>query len=160
MPGFQIAHRTPGRLRLRLPAPWIRRRGASVEEMLRGVGGVHGVTASPLTGSLRIEYDPFRLAEQSLLSQLETLLRASVRAAPARTETPSQTVAGRPLTTLAGAVGASAVLAATCLPLPTSIVAPRQVAVLRLRGAKVPPAGPARHPSTRRPCATSTPERP
>src|SRR5262245_17432537 len=124
MPGFQIAHRTPGRLRLRLPVPWIRRRGASVEEQLRGVGGVRAVTCSPLTGSLRIEYDPFRLAEQSLVSRLETLLRASVRSVPARTETPSQAVAARSAATLAGAVGASAVLAATCLPLPTSIVAP------------------------------------
>src|SRR5215510_4885321 len=119
MPGFQIAHRTPGRLRLRLPVPWIRRRGASVEEQLRGVGGVRGVTCSPLTGSLQIEYDPFRLAEQSLLSQLESLLRVSGRPASAPTELPARTVGGGPAATLAGAVGASAVLAATCLPLPT-----------------------------------------
>ena len=124
MPGFDIAHRTPGRLRLRLPISWIRRRGASVEERLRGVGGVRGVTCSPLTGSLRVEYDPFRLAEHSLLSQLESLLRVSGRPASARTEPPAQTVAGGPAATLVGAVGASAVLAATCLPLPTSIVAP------------------------------------
>jgi heavy metal translocating P-type ATPase len=124
MPDFQIAHRTPGRLRLRLPAPWIRRRGAVVERRLRGLGGVRGVTSSPLTGSLRIEYDPFRLAEQSLISQLDSLLQVSVRAPAAREAGPSRAAEARSIGTLVGAIGASAALAAACMPLPTSVVAP------------------------------------
>ena len=109
---------------MRLPAAWLRRRGISVEQWLRGLGGVRGVTCSPLTGSVRIDYDPFKLAEQSLLSQLDTLLEASVRASASRAAAPSQPVGGRPAITLAGAIGSSAVLAATCMPLPASIVAP------------------------------------
>src|SRR5262249_60244036 len=102
MPGFQIAHRTPGRLRLRLPVPWIRRRGASVEEQLRGVGGGRGVTCSPLTGSLRIEYDPFPPAGQSPLPQLESLLPVRGRPASAPPGPPPRTGAGGPAPPSAG----------------------------------------------------------
>jgi heavy metal translocating P-type ATPase len=131
VPDFEIAHRTPGRLRVRFPATWLRRRGAAVERQLRRMGGVRGVASSDVTGSLRIEYDPFRLAERSLLTHLETLTRATARPSLGREpggarrepgEAP--TVAGRPGRTLAGAIGASSVLVAACLPLPASIVGP------------------------------------
>jgi heavy metal translocating P-type ATPase len=132
VPAFDIAHRSPGRLRLRFPIPWVRRRGAAVERRLREMGGVRGVTASDVTGSLRIEYDPFRLAEQSLLAQLEELTRGAAR--PARAESPGRAT-GRPSTSsaslvtgarasLVGAIGASSVLLAACLPFPSSVVAP------------------------------------
>jgi Cu2+-exporting ATPase len=124
MTGFEIAHRTSGRLRVRFPVPWLRRRGDAIEQRLRGVGGVRDVMRSPVTGSLRIDYDPFRLAEQSLLSQIETLTRAPARVPAPRAAVVAPTLADRPGTTLAGALGASAVLAAACLPLPTSVVAP------------------------------------
>ena len=131
MPQFEIAHRTPGRLRVRFPATWLRRSGAAVERQLRSVGGVRGVTSSDVTGSVRIEYDPFRLAEQSLLTQIETLTHATQRPPSGRAATGVPTpeestppVTGRPGATLVGAIGTTSVLVAACLPLPVSVVGP------------------------------------
>ena len=38
-----------------------------MESDLRAVPGVRTVSGSGLTGSVRIEYDPFRLAEQGIV---------------------------------------------------------------------------------------------
>jgi Cu2+-exporting ATPase len=132
---FEITHRSPGRLRLRFPIPWVRRRGSAVESRLRELGGVRSVAASDVTGSLRIDFDPFRLAEQSLLAQLESLTRFSARpvgeqphgrgaggpSAPPRSPIGGLTAGTR--ASLAWAVGASAVLGVACLPFPPAVVA-------------------------------------
>jgi hypothetical protein len=69
----EVVHTVPGRLRLRYPAPWLKSRHASVEHALRAIPGVRGVAPRATTGSVLIEYDPFRLAESALLEQVWTL---------------------------------------------------------------------------------------
>jgi hypothetical protein len=44
-----------------------------MESDLRAVPGVRTVSGSALTGSLRIEYDPFRLAEHGIVQALEQI---------------------------------------------------------------------------------------
>ena len=63
----QIVHAIRGRLRVRYPVPWLRARQSVLESHLRGVAGVRSVTGRGLTGSIQIEYDPFRLTEQTLV---------------------------------------------------------------------------------------------
>src|SRR6267378_1773752 len=70
---YHIAHSVRGRLRLRVPAPWLRTRQGAVESRLRSLAGVRTVSGNTLTGSLRIDYDPFRLIEQSLVDELKHL---------------------------------------------------------------------------------------
>ena len=70
---YEIAHSVRGRLRLRYPAPWLRARRDVVESDLRALPGVRTVSGSTLTGSVRIEYDPFRLAEHGIVQALEQI---------------------------------------------------------------------------------------
>jgi len=60
---YHIAHSVRGRLRLRVPSPWLRTRQGAVESRLRALTGVRAVAGNTLTGSLRIDYDPFRLRQ-------------------------------------------------------------------------------------------------
>ena len=119
----KVAHSVRGRLRVRYPVPWLRGRGPAVESAIRAVPGVRAVTGSPVTGSVRIDYDPFRLAEGALLEALE---RMEVRLAgrpsppPAKAERAQVTAGPAPLWRL---LGASWVLSAACLPLPPALVA-------------------------------------
>jgi len=50
-----------------------RTRQGAVESRLRALTGVRAVAGNTLTGSLRIDYDPFSLAEQSLVDELKHL---------------------------------------------------------------------------------------
>jgi heavy metal translocating P-type ATPase len=116
----EIAHASRGRLRLRYPVPWLRRRRGDVESRLRALPGVRTVTPSTITGSVRIDYDPFRLAEGALVDALQEmhgrLDQARLRRAPA----PRLRSTPAPLLKL---VAASGVLATACLPVPTALAA-------------------------------------
>ena len=107
----EIAHAVRGRLRVRYPVAWLRARGSVLETRLRAIPGVRAVTGNPITGSIRIDYDPFRLAEHVVGA-------ATPRRAP---RSPSRVVQKR--TPLLNVVAATSVLAATCLPAPPALVA-------------------------------------
>jgi heavy metal translocating P-type ATPase len=103
--------------------PWLRARQSTVESHLRGVAGVRSVTGRSLTGSIQIEYDPFRLTEQALVEALQQMDEYLDVAAPeSRRRGPGQRVVEKraPLLNLIGATG---VLAATCLPISQPLVA-------------------------------------
>jgi heavy metal translocating P-type ATPase len=121
---YEIAHSVRGRLRIRYPAPWLRARRDVVESDLRALPGVHTVSGSTLTGSVRIEYDPFRLAEHGIVQALEQL-HARLGAPAPRQRRPASAIArvtgtGMPLL---GLLGATSVLASTLLPAPPALVA-------------------------------------
>jgi Cu2+-exporting ATPase len=121
---YRIAHAVRGRLRVRYAVPWLRRRQRDVEAQLRAVPGVRAVSPSPLTGSVRIDYDPFRLAEQTLVEALQQTQWRLDDVPPARRHRvqhpPSLPAKPAPLVSV---LGATSVLAATCLPLPAPLVA-------------------------------------
>jgi heavy metal translocating P-type ATPase len=104
---WRVAHSTRGRLRVRYPTAWLKPRQDAVVNTLRSVPGVRTVNGSGLTGSVRIEYDPFRLAESALvdvLRELDTRLDTGGRAVPAPPEPPGGLdVSSMPLVRLAGA---------------------------------------------------------
>ncbi|MGH7348908.1 MAG: heavy metal translocating P-type ATPase [Candidatus Rokuibacteriota bacterium] len=90
---------------------------------MQSVPGVRAVSGSPVTGSVRIDYDPFRLAERALLDAIERMEEhLARRAGPlAAKAAPTKVSHGRaPLWSL---LGASTVLSAACLPLPPALVA-------------------------------------
>src|SRR5262245_32544099 len=70
---WRVAHSVRGRLRVRYPAAWLKPRQHAVVSTLRSVPGVRTVNGSGLTGSVWIEYDPFRLAESTLVDVLREL---------------------------------------------------------------------------------------
>jgi len=70
---WQVAHAVRGRLRVRYPAGWLKPHRDTVVSTLRDVPGVRTVEGSRLTGSVRIEYDPFRVAEDALVQTLRAL---------------------------------------------------------------------------------------
>src|SRR5262249_38046371 len=82
------------------------------------------VVGSPVTGSVRIEYDALALAEQALIDRLhamtESLASAPVRRADVEGPPPRLDTRRAPLLSL---IGSSAVLAATCFPLPELVLA-------------------------------------
>src|ERR1700741_3683589 len=96
-----------GRLRVRYPAALLKPRQDAVVGTLRSVPGVRTVDGSGLTGSVRIEYDPFRIAESAhgdVLRQLGTRLDTGGREAAAPVEPPAGLDASSmPLVRLAGA---------------------------------------------------------
>ncbi len=130
----QIAHSVRGRLRVRYPVPWLRTRHRVVEARLRTLPGVRAVSGSTLTGSVRIEYDPFRLAEHALVDALKNMDehlqgvaekvddRLDGAPALARQAEPKPTIV-RKRAPLLSVIGATSVLAATCLPTPPAVVA-------------------------------------
>ena len=65
-PRARIAHSVRGRLRVRYPAAWLRGRRGLVEARLRRLPGVRAVDGNPVTGSVRILYDPFTLALEEI----------------------------------------------------------------------------------------------
>ena len=112
---WRVAHSVRGRLRVRYPTAWLKPRQGAVVSTLRSVPGVRTVDGSGLTGSVRIEYDPFRLAESALvdvLRQLDTRLDTDEH--PLSTEMPATALdaSSTPLIRLAGATTVL-VLAAT-----------------------------------------------
>ena len=94
---YEIAHAVRGRLRVRYPPPWLSARRDVVESGLRAVPGVRTVSGSPLTGSVRIEYDPFPLAEHGIVQALEQIhARLGVPAPRRRRPAPSSRAYGPP----------------------------------------------------------------
>ena len=104
---WRVAHSVRGRLRVRYPTAWLKPRQDAVVNTLRSVPGVRAVNGSGLTGSVRIEYDPFRLAESALvdvLSALDSRLDTGAAHASAPPEPPGGLDASSmPLIRLAGA---------------------------------------------------------
>jgi cation transport ATPase len=91
-----------------------------MESAIRSLPGVRGVRGSAATGSVRIEYDPFRLAEDGLLgalARMEEHLAGLPAAAPVPVRISPRTASFWRL------LGASSVLTAACLPLPAGVVA-------------------------------------
>jgi Cu2+-exporting ATPase len=114
-----IVHSTRGRLRVRYPATWLRGRRRLVEARLRGLPGVRSVEGSPVTGSVRIVYDPFAVAEDAIVARLQEMSRhldaPPVEAGPDERDRPR--LAGSPGAT-ATLLGTATVLASVCLPTP------------------------------------------
>jgi len=118
----EIAHSVRGRLRVRYPVPWLRSQRTTVESDLRALPGVRAVSGSGLTGSIRIEYDPFLVAEQRLVRALEQIdERLGAPPPRPRRTAPGPRVAEKRSQAL-GLVGATSVLAATLLPAPAALV--------------------------------------
>jgi P-type Cu2+ transporter len=112
---WQVAHSVRGRLRVRYPAGWLTPHRETVVSTLRDVPGVRKVEGSRLTGSVRIDYDPFRLAEDVLVDTLRALderLGTAPRRPPAEGAEPASRLeaSSAPLVRL---VGATSVLALT-----------------------------------------------
>jgi Cu2+-exporting ATPase len=119
MAAYRVAHAVPGRLRVRYPRRWLRRRRVALEAAVARIPGVRGVTATALTGSLVIEYDRRRVAAPALLDALSRLAPAAASGSSNGARQP------RGRTTGLGDDGglarfliASGVFTATCLPLP------------------------------------------
>ena len=125
---WRVAHSVRGRLRVRYPAAWLKPRHDAVVGTLRSVPGVRTVNGSGLTGSVRIEYDPFSLAESTLvdvLRQLDSRLDTGATDAVAPMEPPAALdVSSTPLIRLAGAttVLALAVTEVVSWPLLTGLI--------------------------------------
>src|SRR5215813_1103262 len=121
---YQVAHSVRGRLRVRYPIPWLKASRDALESRLRAIPGVRTVTGSTVTGSVRIEYDPFALAERALIDELHAMTAAIVDAPVrrAKPETPPARLDVRraPLLSL---IGSSAVLAAACFPVSEPLLA-------------------------------------
>jgi heavy metal translocating P-type ATPase len=118
---YHIAHAVRGRLRVRYPPRWLHERGPAVEKDLRALPGIQRVEGSPLTGSLRIDYDPFLVAETALLTKLHTLTRALDPSAVPMTDRRPERLATRG-TPLLGVVGTGAVLGLTFLPVSSPLL--------------------------------------
>lgn len=82
---IELAHASPGRLRLRLP--WLRRDRAActrLADRLAEVGGVEEVEVRPRTGSVLCRFDPARVRAERLLTAVRRETRvAMVRRADA-----------------------------------------------------------------------------
>jgi P-type Cu2+ transporter len=120
-----VAHSVRGRLRIRYPARWLEPRYSKIESELLSLPGVRTVQGRSLTGSLKIDYDPYRLAADSILERLDRMTEALVSpsaskpAASARWQ--RQTL---PSTPVLKVIGATSVLAAACcLPVSPAVTA-------------------------------------
>jgi heavy metal translocating P-type ATPase len=121
----QIAHSIRGRLRVRYPVSWLRARRGRVESRLRAVPGVQAVRESALTGSVRIDYDPFRVAEQGVvdaLRELDAFLGSPAPEAEPPARRPRARIVGKPAPLLS-LLGTTSVLAVACSPAPPALVA-------------------------------------
>jgi heavy metal translocating P-type ATPase len=120
-----IAHSVRGRLRVRYPAQWLEPRCSAIESELKTLPGVRAVHGRPLTGSLRIDYDPYRLAAAAIVDRLDRMtaeLKAPPRPGPpGKRRRQRQTLPSAPLLK---AIGATSVLVtACCLPVPPALTA-------------------------------------
>jgi hypothetical protein len=80
---LQIAHSSPGRLRVRLPALRADRAAAeTVADTLADLDGVIDVAVRPRTGSVLCRYDPRRMDEHRLLAALHRQTRAALARRP------------------------------------------------------------------------------
>jgi manganese/zinc-transporting P-type ATPase C len=112
---WRVAHSVRGRLRVRYPSAWLKPREQAVVTTLRSVPGVRAVNGNRLTGSVRIDYDPFRVAEGALvdvLRQLDAHLDTHAPSVPSRDERrPALDASSAPLIRLAGATSVLALTA-------------------------------------------------
>ena len=115
----RVAHSVRGRLRVRYPTAWLRGHGGLVEARLRGMPGVRTVQGNTVTGSVRVDYDPFTLAADAIIASLREL--GEQLDAPRLDSVPTVRPRAR-LTSAPGAtvnlIGTASVLAAVCLPSP------------------------------------------
>jgi Cu2+-exporting ATPase len=120
-----VAHSVRGRLRVRLPAQWLKPRRSALESRLRTISGVRAVAGRPLTGSVCIDYDPFLLAEQGVMAALEEITAALGIPPAERSEAPGGPDRQPPSRgSLVKVIGTTSVLASTCfLPLPPGLAA-------------------------------------
>jgi Cu2+-exporting ATPase len=120
-----IAHSVRGRLRVRYPARWLEPRCSAIESELKALPGVRAVHGRALTGSLRIDYDPYRLAADAIVDRLDRMTAelgapAAPRSAHPRWR-PQQALPSAPVLKLIGAT--SVLVTACCLPVPPAITA-------------------------------------
>src|SRR5258708_8938957 len=113
---YHIAHSVRGGLRLRGPSPWLRPRQGAVERRRRALTGVRAVAGNTLTGSLRIDYDPFSLAEQSLVDELKHLDAHLTGPPPARRRGAQPSAVVGTKTPLLNVNGATTPLPDACTP--------------------------------------------
>jgi len=120
-----IAHSVRGRLRVRYPAHWLEPRCSAIESELKALPGVRAVQGRPLTGSLRIDYDPYSLAAQAIVDKLDRMtaeLAAPSTSTPAHPHRrPRQTLPSAPVLKVIGAT--SMLVTACCLPVPPALTA-------------------------------------
>src|SRR5262252_401387 len=124
---YHVAHATHGRLRVRYPVGWLRPRRDTLESELRALSGVQSVATSVVTGSLLIAYDPFYLAEEMLIGELEAMSHRldggrSHAGAIARQTSIVEPI-GAADSSLLPLLGTSAILAGACLPVPPAALA-------------------------------------
>jgi len=120
-----IAHSVRGRLRVRYPAHWLEPRYSAIESELKTVPGVRAVQGRPLTGSLRIDYDPYRLAAEAIVDRLDRMTAELVAPSLSRPahprRRPRQTLPSTPVLKMLGAT--SVLVTACCLPVPPALTA-------------------------------------
>lgn len=121
----KVAHSLRGRLRVRYPSDWLMRQWAAIEPRLRELPGVRSVEARPLTGSVRIDYDPFLLAEDAIVATLRATTAQLDTSSPGpRTPTEHRPRQPKPPAPLLNVLGTTSVLAVTCcLPIPAAVAA-------------------------------------
>jgi cation-transporting P-type ATPase C len=120
-----IAHSVRGRLRVRYPAHWLQPRYSAIESELKTLPGVRAVQGRPLTGSLRIDYDPYSLAADAIIHRLDRMMaeltapsKSILAHAPRRQR---QTLPSAPVLKVISAT--SMLVTACCLPVPQAITA-------------------------------------
>jgi heavy metal translocating P-type ATPase len=121
-----IAHSVRGRLRVRYPSQWLEPRCAAIESGLKTMPGIRTVQARPLTGSLRIDYDPYRLAAASIVDRLDQMTAELVAPSGSRStgrprRPQRQVLPSAPWLKMIGAT--SMLVTACCLPVPGAVTA-------------------------------------
>jgi manganese/zinc-transporting P-type ATPase C len=115
-----IAHSVRGRLRVRYPAHWLEPRYTAIESDLKTLPGVRSVEGRPLTGSLRIDYDPYRLAADAIVERLDRMTAELATPRTSKLAHPRwrqrQTLPSMPTLKVIGAT--SVLVTACCLPVP------------------------------------------
>jgi heavy metal translocating P-type ATPase len=121
-----IAHSVRGRLRVRYPSQWLEPRCAAIESRLKTMPGVRAVRGRPLTGSLQIDYDPYRLAATSIVDRLDEMTAelaapSGSRSTGTRRRPQRQVLPSAPWLKMIGAT--SMLVTACCLPVPGAVTA-------------------------------------
>src|SRR5262249_19753686 len=119
-----IAHSVRGRLRVRYPAHWLTPRSSAIESELKTLPGVRDVQCRSLTGSLRIDYDPYSLAAEAIVDKLDRMTDVLVGTLPTSPAIPGrqrQLIPSAPTLKVIGAT--SMLVTACCLPVPPMLTA-------------------------------------
>jgi len=111
-----IAHSVRGRLRIRYPARWLEPRSAAIESDLKSLPGVRAVESRPLTGSLRIDYDPYRLAADAIVDRLDRMTAELAAPTTPRSAHPARRRQTLPSTATVKLIGATSVLVTAGVP--------------------------------------------